>query len=196
MATDWIVYGMMGPDGVLIAGMAVALSCFMWAVLLGDAAVRVGFMPLLVGYVCGALGLAVSSFLQSYREFSNRVSTGILDETLRWSTVPGWTLYLSLLSLIAALPLATFVGAPLSALMLRTCRFTVAGITVAVGALWLGLGTLLWLFPINEWHRTHRLASFEQIMTDLLPWISLTTIPFLLGIYTTSRGLRRLGAKS
>lgn len=177
----------MGPGGLLIVGMAVALSCFIWALLLGDGSTRVGFAPLLVGYGCGALGLLTSSFLQSYVEFSGRVSKGVLEEALRWSTVPGWTIYLSLLSLICALPLATLVGVPFSALMLRMGRLTLSGITIAAVTLWLSLGTVLWLFPSNEWHRTHRLASFQMIMMDLLPWTFLTTFPFLIGIYATLR---------
>ena len=191
MAADWVVYGMMGPGGLLVAGMAVALSCFIWTLLLGDASTRVGLAPLFAGYACGALGLLTNNFLQSYIEFSSRVSKGILEEALRWSTVPGWTVYLSLLSLIVALPLATLLGVPLSALMLRMGRLTIAGILVAAGMLWLSLGTALWFFPSNEWQRTYRLASFQMIMTDLLLWISLTTLPFLLGIYAASHRFRR-----
>jgi hypothetical protein len=156
--TDWVVYWMIGPAGLLIIGIAAALSVFLWSIVLGHASTRVGIRPLLIGYACGASGLLLCSFLQSFHEFSNRASEGVLQEAQRWSIVPGWTLYLSVLSLIYALPLATIVGVPTTALLLRMGKFTYASMAAKAVVIWLSLAILLWAFPTNAWHRIHRLA--------------------------------------
>lgn len=189
--TDWIVYGMMGPAGFLLVGMALLLSLFVWSMILGSTSTRFGVGPLLIGYACGAFGHLASNFLWSYNEFSKRVSTGLLEEAQRWSIVPGWTVYASVLTLIYLLPPATVVGVPLSAVLLKHGRLTYLSIAATAVMLWLSFAIIAWALPTNEWHRTHRLASFKMIVTDLLPSVALTAVPFLLGIYVTSRSARR-----
>jgi len=189
--TDWVVYWMMGPAGFFLIGMALGLSLFVWFVVLGSTSIQIGVRPLLIGYACGAFGHLACNFLWSYNEFSKRVSTGLLEEAQRWSIVPGWTVYASVLTLIYVLPLATVIGVPISALLLRIGRLTYVSVAVTAIMLWLSFAIIVWALPTNDWQRTHRLASFKMIVTDLLPSIVLTAVPFLLGIYVTSRSARR-----
>ncbi|MBV8034944.1 MAG: hypothetical protein JOY88_07750 [Pelomonas sp.] len=96
------------------------------------------------------IGLAVISFGSAYFEFSNRVASGALKEAERWTIVPGWSIYLAVLSLLFVLPLIALVGVPLSALLLRLRRLTYPVIAGGTTAFWLALSCLLWMFPSNE----------------------------------------------
>jgi hypothetical protein len=191
VALDWLVYWMTQPPGLMAIGLAVVIPVFFWWSLLGNAFARVGFTPLAVAYACAALGLLIVTFTTSYSEFSHRVSSGGLQESQRWSIVPGWTIAVAIIYLVCVLPLLGIVGVPLTALLLRLRKLTYASIAVTAVTLWLALAFLGWAFPINEWQRTHRLASFTMYLMDLLPSIALIAVPFLLGIHVASRSARR-----
>jgi hypothetical protein len=191
VATDWLFYWMTQPSGLALIGLAVVVPFILWRLLLGNVFAAVGFSPLAVAYACAAFGILVVNFTASHIEFSDRVSSGLLQESQRWSIVPGWTTYAAVLSLIYVLPLLAVVGVPLAALLLRMRRLTYASIAAAVVALWLVLAVVAWAFPINEWHRTHRLASLTGWLTELLPSIVLIAVPFFVGIYGASRSARR-----
>lgn len=190
--SDWVYFSMTGPDGLLIIGMAASLSAFLWMIVLGEASTRIGFSPLIAGYACGGLGLLFCNFLISYHEFNNRVLDGGLQESHRWTIVPSWTLYLSAISLIYALPLATIVGVPVTALLLRIGKLTCASIAATAVVVWLCIVIFFWSFPTNDWHRSNRVASLTKFLMDFAPIVALMTVPFQLGIYAVSRSRRRL----
>jgi hypothetical protein len=157
-ATDWIVAVYIVPVTVL----AVGITFFFWWLILGNAFARVGFLPLAIGYASAAVALLLINLVDNYFEFSRRVAIGHLEETHRWSTLPGWTIYTALLSLITVLPLLAIVGMPLSAVLLRTRKMTI--IIVALIAL-----------PILL----------------LVPDVGLVVAPFLIGILVSTRSARR-----
>lgn len=190
MPTDWLFYWMMQAPGLLLIGLAVFIPFILWRFALGHAFPGVGFTPLLVAYVCAALGLLVVNFTWSYLEFSERVTNGLLLEAQRWPIVSGWTIYTAMLSLIVVLPLLGIVGVPLSALLIRMHRLTYPNIAMTIMALWLALTTMAWGYPSNEWDRTHRLESLITWLKILLPAIALIAGPFLLGIHQALRSSR------
>jgi hypothetical protein len=190
MATDFLVYWMTRPSGLALMGLALIIPFVLWRLVLGKAFAVVGFGPLGVGYLCAAAGFFAITFIFAYMEFSARVSSGLLREDQRWSIVPGWTLYIGLISLIFVLPLMA-LGAPYAALLLRLRQLTYASMTASAAGLWLALGLLIWAIPLNEWHRTHRLQSFIWWLREILPGVVLIAVPFLLGIYATSGRARR-----
>jgi hypothetical protein len=87
-------------------------------------------MPLAVGYASASVALLFINLVDNYFEFSSRVGIGQLQETQRWSTVPGWTIYSALLSLITVLPLLAIIGVPLSVVLLRTQKMTLIIVTL------------------------------------------------------------------
>lgn len=190
MPTDWLFYWMTLPSGLALIGLATGIPFIIWRLVLGRAYTEIGFKPLVAAYVCAIAGLAAMAFISSHFEFNSRVAQGVLPEAQRWSTVPGWSIYLAVLSLIFVLPLAGLVGTPLSALLLRLRRFTYANIAIATVALWLSLAVLAWVLEVNEWHRTHSFESFFMFLKDLVPSILLIALPFLLSIRWVSHSDR------
>lgn len=196
MATDWLFYWMTRPSGLALIGLAVLVPFIFWRLLLGNAFAGVGFAPLAVAYACAALGLLLVNFGTSYVEFSSRASAGLLQEAQRWSIVPGWTIYSAMISLIYVLPLLAIVAVPLAALLLRARKLKYLNIAIAAVTLWLGLAVLAWFSPINEWQRTHRIASFVGLLRELLPGIVLVAVPFFLGVHGLTRSARRVGERA
>jgi hypothetical protein len=194
MATDWLFYWMTLPSGLAGIALAVGLPFLFWRLLLAKTFGAIGYKPLAVGYSFAALGLVTTNFASTYLEFNSRVSKHILSEAERWSTVPGWTVYLTVLSLIYALPLIGLLGVPVSAILLRLRRLTYTNIAILVIVFWCGLALAAWASPTNEWHRTHRLESLTLWMTEIAPGALLVALPFLLGIYSTSRPFRQASA--
>lgn len=187
MASDWLFYYMVQPFGLIAIAMGVGLPFLLWRLILGQTFHSVGFKPLAFGYLLAAGGLFIYNLISSYFEFSARVSTQMLSEADRWSTVPGWTVYITVLSLIFVLPLLGLLAAPLSAALLRFRRFSVLSIFVFVAGSWLLVALVGWLTPSNQWHETHRLESLRVWLMDLLPGFVCVGLPFLLGIYKTLR---------
>lgn len=190
--TDWLLYEMTRPTGLVLIGLAIAIPFLFWRLVLGDAFAAVGFTPLVVAYACAALGLLVGNFWSSYDDFSHRVSIGVLQEAKRWSIVPGWTVYGWVISLIFALPLVAIVGAPLSGLLLRMQRLTYASIAVTASALWLGLALIGWTVGLlSGGVSAHRPDSFTEWLIGLLPGIVFGPVAFLVGIRLPLRSVRR-----
>jgi hypothetical protein len=158
--------------------------------MLGPAFTEIGIKPLAFGYLCAALGLVLISFIACSIEFSSRAAGGLLQETQRWSIVPGWTFYVAILSLIFVLPLLGLVGVPVAAAFLKRRLLTPRNIAVFVLVLWLVLTILGWALPGNEWQRTHRLESFMMGAKDLLPGILFIALPFMFAIHSRSRAYR------
>ena len=190
MPTDWLFHWMTRPSGLVVLVAAIALPFAIWAVLLGKARPAVGYKPLALAYLLAAVGLLLMNFGSSYIEFSSRVTTNVLPEHQRWSTVPGWTVYTFVLSLVVALPLLGLLGVPAAALLLRARRLSPAIAACGLVGLWLLLSTLAWVFPSNEWHRTHRFESFLSFLSSFARPIAFVGIPFLGGIYAGSRSYR------
>jgi hypothetical protein len=182
MPTDWLFYSMTLPLSIAaIIGVA-ALPFGLWRSLLGTAYSTIGARPYIVGYVSSLIGLLLLSFVSSYFGFNGRVAGSLLSETQRWTVVPGWTIYIAVLSLIFVLPLLGLVGVPVSAFLLKRGRFDFRYIISTLAIFWLMFAFLVWLFPSNEWHRTHRLESFMSILRSILPGMVLVAFPFAVGI--------------
>lgn len=190
MPPDWLFYWMTRPTGLALMVAAVAVPFIVWRLVLGRTFARIGYAPLGVGYCLATLGLLALTFISSHLQFSARVAKNVLPEAQRWSTVPGWTVYASVLSLVIVLPILGLLGVPLSALLLRLRRFTLASIGATVIAVWLALVVVAWAFPGNEWHRSNRIESLVMWLKELAPGVLLVALPFLAGIYIMSRGYR------
>lgn len=190
MPSDWLFYWMTLPSGLAVIAAAVALPFVLWAVVLGKARSVVGYKPLALAYLLAAIGLLLVTFGFSYFEFSSRVAGNALPEDQRWATVAGWTVYMSVLSLVAVLPLLGLVGVPAAALLLRTRRLSVAAMSCGLIGLWLVLSSVAWAFPSNEWHRTHRMESLLSFLSSFAWPIAFVGIPFLGGIYVGSTSYR------
>lgn len=190
MPTDWLLYWLTGPLGIVLIGLAVGIPFVFWRLILGKAHSQIGFAPLAAGYACAIAGVAIVSFTSSYFEFSHRVSEGLLPEAGRWAIVMGWSTTQAVIALIIAVPLITVIGVPLSAALLKRHRLNYLTIAVAAVAVWLSLATLLWARPSNEWESAHRLEFLIMLLTDLAPSIVLIALPFLLGIHRVSRAYR------
>ena len=194
MATDWLFYWMTLPTGLAAMAAAVILPFFIWRLVLGTEFRAIGFKPVAAAYSLAAVGLLVENFLSAHREFNSRVAKDILPEAERWSTVPGWTIYTSVLSLIVVLPLLGLVAVPATAWLVKIRRLSFTSIGLAVILTWLTLALLAWAFPGNEWHRTHRAESLVMWLKSLAPSISLVALPFLLGARLLSRRRKHDGA--
>lgn len=190
MPTDWLFYWMTLPLGLAAIALVVALPFALWRIVLANKFKGIGFKPLATGYAFSAIGSLVANFGSSYLEFSARVSKDVLPEAQRWSIVPGWTIYITVLSLILVLPLVGLVGVPVSALLLKLRRLSYKSIVVLVIVTWLALALAAWTFLSNEWDRTHRLDSLTMWLTELAPNVAFIALPFLLGVYYASRSYR------
>jgi hypothetical protein len=84
------------------------------------------------------------------------------------------------------------IGVPVSAILLKRGKFDFRPITATLVIFWLALVVLVWFFPSNEWHCTHRLESFTSTLMGSLPTIGLVTFPFAMGIHWATRRNRRL----
>lgn len=190
MAEDWVVYWLTSASGLALICAAIVVPFVIWRIVLGPVFTAVGIKPLAFAYLCAACGLVVMSFVSCYVEFSGREADGIVQEAQRWSIVPDWTFYMSILSLTYVLPLLGLVGVPVAASFLKRGRLTPKTIVVCALVLWLVLTVLGWAFPGNEWHSTHRLESFMTGLKDLLPLIFFIAMPFMIAIYRCSRPYR------
>jgi hypothetical protein len=187
MPTDWLFFWMVQPYGLGLIALAIAIPFLFWRLVLGGAFSAVGFKPLVAGYIAALVGLSVQSLLSSYIEFSVRVSNGVLAEPERWSIVPGWAIYLGVLSLVVVLPILGAIGVPWSAALVKRNWLGYRSIFGTVLLVWLSLALLVWLLPSNEWHRTHRLESFALGLKDLVPSVLLVGLPFLFAIFFATR---------
>lgn len=190
MPTDWLFYWMTLPTGLIAIVAAVALPFFIWRLVLSSSFSSVGFVPLAAGYLLAAVGLFTVNFISSHLEFSARVAKNMLPEAQRWATVPGWTIYVSVLSLVLVLPLLGLVAVPVAAWLLKLRRMSFKTIAVGIVGVWLSLALIAWAIPSNEWHRTHRLESLQTWLTTLAPTVALVGLPFLLGIHIAARRCR------
>lgn len=174
-------------SGLALIALAIALPFIVWRIVLGPTYRRIGFKPLVAAYALAAVGLLALNFVLSHMEFSARVVDNLLPEARRWATVPGWTLYTSMLSLVVVLPLLGLVGVPVAALLLRARRLSVKTMGLAVVASWLTLVLVAWSIPSDDWDRGHRLESLMMWLAELAPGVVLVAFPFLLGVYFASR---------
>ncbi len=195
MPTDWLFYWMILPTGLAVITVAVVLPFFIWRLVLSSSFASVGFVPLAAAYVLAAVGLLTANFISSHLEFSARVAQNLLPEAQRWTTVTGWAIYVSVLSLLLVLPLLGLVAVPAAAWLLKLRRMSLKTIAVGVLGVWLSLALIAWALPSNEWHRTHRLESLGTWLTALAPPVALVGFPFLLGIHIAARRYRNAEAQ-
>lgn len=191
MAGDWTVYWLTSGFGLILIGAAIGLAFMIWRAMLGADFPVIGFKPLALAYLYAGIGLVGTNFVGCYMDFSNRVADGLLSEHQRWSIVPGWTIYATILLLVVVLPFLVLVGVPVMAASLKRALLTPKNIVLGTLVLWLALTSLGWVALDNAWHRTHRLESFMMWLKDLLPGILFIAVPFMLAIYRGSRIYRR-----
>lgn len=168
MATDGLFLALVHPIGLVLIAIAIGLPCTLWVRMVRSSQLPHRGRIILMAYAAALSGLLVSSAASSYLEFSSRAASGMLQEAQRWSIVPGWTIYVMVLALLVVLPLLAFVGVPVSAFLVRRSRLSVWTATGALFGAFLLSVLLLWSFPSNEWHRTHRLDSLFLIARELL----------------------------
>lgn len=190
MAPDWLFDWMTQATGLAVIALAVALPFIIWRMVLGPVFRSIGFKPLVAAYALAAVGLLVLNFVLAHMEFSARVADKLLQAEQRWATVPGWTLYASVLSLVVVLPLLGLVGVPVAALLLRARRLSVRTMGLAVVASWLLLVLVAWSITADDWDRGQRLESLMMWLAELAPGVALVALPFLLGVYVASRPYR------
>jgi hypothetical protein len=190
MAGDWTVYWLTSIFGLVAIGVVIGISCAIWRGVLGADFAKIGFRPLAFAYLCAGIGYVGSNFVSCYLDFSNRVAEGLLSEHQRWSIVPGWTMYATILLLVIALPLLGLVGVPVMAIVLKRALLTPKNIALCVLAIWLALSALGFILPGNEWHRTHPLESFAMSLKELLPAVLFIALPFMVAVYWGARSYR------
>lgn len=187
MASDWLVYYMTRPLGLAAMALAIAFPFLVWRVVLGKVSAQVGYKPLAAGYVLAMVGLLSMNFMSSYLEFSSRVANGALTEAERWKHVPGWGLYITVMSLLFILPVLGLVATPVSALLLRRGMLSLRAMFAALVSAWLLVSVCLWFLPSNEWHRTHRFDSLVSFLSSIGIGFLFVAVPFSLGVYAVSR---------
>ena len=192
MPTDFLVYWLTRPLGLLLIAAMIAVPFIFWRVLLGKAYAAIGLLPLVAAYAAALAGLVAAAFAFAYLEFSSRVADGLLAEDERWSLVPGWTIYMVVLSSVFVLPVMGLVGVPVGAWLVRSNRLSYGIIMVTTIGFWLTLTTIFWAFPLNHWHQTHRLESFVRILGEFLPGVLFVAMPFLIAL-RLAVGPRRRG---
>lgn len=187
MAPDWLVYWMTRPAGLIAIAFAIAAPFAIWRLVLGRRFRPAGFAPLAAGYSFAGLGLILATFTWSYIEFTSRVAAGGLVESQRWTIVPSWSLYFSILLLTIALPILGLLAVPASAWLVRKNCLQYSTMAVSIGAVWAALSLFIWSLPGNEWHRTHRLQSLGMSLS--IAGISVVTVglPFIFGIFLVAR---------
>ena len=190
MPSDWLIYWLTTPSSVAIIAAAVCVPFAIWRIVLASAFPAVGFAPLAAGYLAAATGLLASNFVVSTIEFDARVARTILTEAQRLTTVTGWTLYLSLLSLVLVLPLLGLGAVPWTAWLLKVRRFTPRAIAATLIGGWLVLVLAEWASPGNDWHRSHPVESLWMSMTSLAIPVVLIGQPFLCAVFALSRRYR------
>lgn len=190
MPADWLFYWLTRPGGLILIGIAVGIPFLIWRTTLGPKCAAIGSKPLAFAYLYAGIGLVAMVFAGSYGQFSGSVAAGMLPEAQRWSIVPGWTIYMTVLSLVPVLPLLGLIAVPVAASLLKRACLTLRNIGLCALVAWLALVILLWSLPGNEWERTHRLESFLTSLESLLPGILFVALPFMLGIYNGTRSYR------
>jgi hypothetical protein len=179
MPSDWLFYWITGPLGLLVIGAAIFGPWFLWRWILGEAFVQVGFRPLALAHLAAGLGLILSVFLWSYSEFSKRVSEGLLEESARWTTLLGWTVYGSVLSLILVVPLVGLVGVPLFAALARFNKLSVLSGSLALVSVWLTLSLAFGFSGQNEWHQADRIRAVLMYLGTMIQGVALIGVPFV-----------------
>jgi hypothetical protein len=179
------------PLGLIVLAAAAALPFCLWSRTLGTCYPAVGARPYVAGYAASLVGLTLLSFVSAFMEFDDRVAAGLLRDAERWTIVPGWTMYITILALMVVLPLLGAVGVPVVASLLKRGHFSVRNIILILTALWLALAVASWAFPGNEWHRTHRFASFTTALTHIFPVLAMVALPFTLAIHRATRAFRQ-----
>jgi len=192
MATDFLVYWLTRPLGLLLIAAMIAVPFIFWRVLLGRAYATIGLLPLVLAYAAALAGLVAVAFACAYLEFSSRVADGLLAEDERWSLVPGWTIYMVVLSSVCVLPVIGLVGVPVGAWLVRSNRLSYGIIMALATGFWLTLPMIFWAFPLSQWHRIHRLEAFAMILGEILPGVLFVALPFLIGL-RLAVGSRRRG---
>ena len=187
MPTDWLFYWMTLPTGLVAIGAAIALPFFLWRAVLGRSFSQYGYLPLAFAYLAAGTGLLLTNFIGSHIEFSARVAKNVLPEVQRWSIVPGWTIYTSVLALVIVLPLIGLVAVPATALLLKKQKLNIKSISVVLVLTWLALALAGWAVPTNNWHEAHRLQSLVMWLTELIQPIAFVAGAFLLATFYTAK---------
>jgi hypothetical protein len=188
MATDGVVYLMLGPYGLLLAFFTLGGALVIWRGLLGETFAELGLLPLAVAYASALAGLSALSFAFSYLQFSDLVARGLFSESQRWSVVPGRFLYAVLFHLWIVLPSLTLVCVPPAAMLIRRRRFGSLAVGMIALALWVAPSVALYaVAEKTEWERTHFFEQVASVLIGLLPGILLVPVPFFVSLALLTR---------
>src|SRR5262245_32949219 len=188
MATDGVVYLMLGPYGLLLAFFTLGGALVIWRGLLGETFAELGLLPLAVAYASALAGLSALSFAFSYLQFSDLVARGLFSESQRWSVVPGKFLYAVLFHLWIVLPSLTLVCVPPAAMLIRRRRFGSLAVGMIALALWVAPSVALYaVAEKTEWERTHFFEQVASVLIGILPGILLVPVPFFLSLALLTR---------
>ncbi|MEJ2107577.1 MAG: hypothetical protein P8X48_09670 [Acidiferrobacteraceae bacterium] len=191
MATDWIFYSLTRPLGLVLIAAGLAIPFAIWRVVMGSSFQEFGVRPLAAGYGASFLGLALLCFWSSYSEFSSRVDQGLLEEASRWSTVPGWTIYLAILSLLIVLPVLGFIAVPACAALLKKGWFNSKSISGLLVGSWSIPAIAVALLPSNLWEQGNPWQAMIEVLSESIAGVLLVGLPFFSAILITARITRR-----
>ena len=181
MPTDFLYYWLVQPLGLASLSAITAVSFLAWRLVLGPAYRVYGPKPLAVAYAVAVCGHALLNFYFSNQEFTARVSRNVLEEASRWSIVPGWTLYMSVLTLLLLLPLLVVLSA-LAAALLRSRKYSYRVVaTISLGFVVLA-GVGVWWFSSGSWMLIDHLALLAATLGAAAFAVALTVLPFLAAI--------------
>lgn len=140
----------------------------LWRRILGESFEKIGWRPLVVGYLLFGLGWCLSCVTQF-----------------------GWAeLYLFYGTPVAML-LIGMVGVPVAAFLVRIGRASYWLAAVLLVLVLFGITTVHWMFPHNIWTETHRVEAF----LSELGWLALLTLPggaaFCFGLVNAVRRQQR-----
>ncbi len=178
MPSDFLYYWLVQPLGIAALIAVVASSFAVWRVVLGPEHHRYGFKPLVVAYSSALCGHTLLNFYFSHQEFNNRVARSVLQEPQRWSIVPGWTLYVGVLTLLLLLPLLLLLSA-FAAALLRSRKLSYRTIALTNLSLAVFISVAMWWFSSGTWLLKDHLELLASTLVSATIVIALTVLPFL-----------------
>lgn len=83
--------------------------------------------------------------------------------------------------MLVLVPLSV-IGAPLAALLIRKNLYCWRPIAIVLTVAWLAVTLFLWMSPINEWGRSHRLEHLYRSLFATAPLVLFVGSAFSVGI--------------
>jgi len=180
MATDFLVFWITSPFSMAI--FFIVMPIVLWRFIRNGNNLSQGLRPYVLAYTSSIVGLIILCFLTSLIDFGNRALEPV-SELSRWATILDWTLHLSILLSVFALPLIFLIAAPVAALLLRLQCFEIRNIVGVLVFFWAILTFAVWLFPDNSWQESHRFGSFVSYGQAIAYGVLFIAVPFFFTLY-------------